>query len=168
MKILLIYLMPLLLLSCINESQERYTQNAPEIDTFKESIKEYENQNWEAFKTHYADTAKIFNNSTEKNPKSIDETIKEYQKNSEIFISWGFLKDTEEFEMVVTDRGQTWVNYWAVWQGRLAATNELFEVPCHVTVQFVDGKIVREHGYWDNAPIVLALRELNVEEPAKK
>ena len=33
-------------------------------------------------------------------------------------------------------------------------------IPVHLTAQFINGKIVREYGYWDNSPIVLAIQEI--------
>jgi len=62
--------------------------------------------------------------------------------------------------MAITDEGKTWVNFWGVWKGTLAANNIVLEIPVHLTAQFIDGKIVREYGYWDNGPIVLAIQEI--------
>jgi hypothetical protein len=36
----------------------------------------------------------------------------------------------------------------------------VIEIPVHLTAQFIDGKIVREYGYWDNGPIILAIQEI--------
>jgi hypothetical protein len=69
--------------------------------------------------------------------------------------------------MVIDDKGETWVNYWGVWKGTLAVTQETFEIPIHITFQFVDGKIVKEFGYWDNSKITLAMMQIQATEPAK-
>lgn len=171
-KIIFIILTFALFISCQKTNQVRYTQNSPEIDTYKQLLKDYEMGNWEAMTVHYADTAKIYSNATEKNPKTISESIEEDKKNSVVFSSYGYIPDSMEFEMVVTDDGETWVNFWGVWQGRLAANNKLFEIPSHMTVQFVNGKIVKEHGYWNNTEMVLELMELEkqpaTEEPEDK
>jgi hypothetical protein len=29
----------------------------------------------------------------------------------------------------------------------------------HITARFINGKIIAEHGYWNNTDIVLAIRE---------
>jgi hypothetical protein len=42
----------------------------------------------------------------------------------------------------------------------------VLEIPVHLTAQFIDGKIVREYGYWDNAPIVLAIQEIEAAKMA--
>ena len=55
--------------------------------------------------------------------------------------------------MVLDDKGETWVNYWGVWKGTMAANGKTYEIPIHITSQFVNGKIVKSYGYWDNSPI---------------
>jgi len=153
----------LLFIACKNQPQ-RYTRNSPEIDTFKKSIKDYGLGNWESMKSHYADTAKIIDNVPEKKGISVDENIKQIKNMLGNFSSYGFIADKNDFEMVLTDDGHTWVNFWGVWQGLLKANNQLLEVPVHLTSQFVNGKIVKEFGYWDNAPIVLAMQKIQAEK----
>jgi hypothetical protein len=158
--IIFIILTLALFTSCPNTNEVRYTQNSPEIDAYKQLLKDYEMGNWEAMSVHYADTAKIYFNATEKNPRTISESIEEDRKNSAILSSYGYIPNSMEFEMVVTNDGETWVNFWGVWQGRLAENNKLFEIPSHLTIQFVNGKIVKEYGYWNNTEMVLELKEL--------
>ncbi len=49
------------------------------------------------------------------------------------------------------------------------ANNKLIKIPSHITIQFVDGKIVKEYGYWNNTKMILELMELEkqlvTEEP---
>ena len=59
--------------------------------------------------------------------------------------------------MVVTDKGETWVNFWGLWKGTMKTTNKVYEIPFHLTAQFIDGKIVKEFGYWNNAQVKLDL-----------
>jgi len=168
-KIIQFVLVIAIVAACKNEV--RYTQNSPEIETYKKAIKDYEMGNWESTKTHYADTAKVFYNATEKNSKTIAEIIEQNKANIALLSSYGFVADNNEFEMVVNDKGNTWVNYWGVWQGRLAANNQLFEIPVHLTAQFVGGKIVKEYGYWDNTELTLAILDLDKNisvEPPKE
>ena len=65
--------------------------------------------------------------------------------------------------MVLTDDGETWVNCWLEWNGTLAANNKEIDIPIHLTYQFVDGKIVREYGYWDASEIVMELQKIEAE-----
>lgn len=137
-------------MSC--EKQEtRYTQQSSEIDTYKKMVEDYKNLNWEGIITHYADTAKIANNVTKENAISVSEAIKIQQSDAEMF-TW--VIEDEEYEMVVTDENETWVNFWAVWKGTMKSTKKLYVLPIHNTAQFINGKIVEEFGYWNNSEIV--------------
>jgi hypothetical protein len=62
--------------------------------------------------------------------------------------------------MVVTDKGKTYVNFWGLWKGTLAANNKTYTIPTHLTAQFVDGKIVKEFGYWDLSKIMLDMQAM--------
>lgn len=157
-KKMLLVLVIATIAGCKNEV--RYTQNAPEIETYKKAIKDYETGNWESLATHFADTAKIVYNTTEKNAMSLAQAISQNKEDIATLSSYNYIAEESEFEMVVTDQGETWVNFWGLWQGRLKANDQLYEIPVHLTAQFIDGKIVKEFGYWDNGPIILAIQEI--------
>lgn len=158
-NLLLLGLMIMVTLSSCTQKQ-RYTQKSPEIDIYKQVIKDYELRNWESLANHYADTAKVLNNTTKKHEQTVTQLINQYKKDAMLFSSWNFVGKESEYEMVVTDKGQTWVNFWGLWQGKLIANNVLYEVPVHVTAQFIDGEIVREHGYWDSSRLVLDIQKM--------
>ncbi len=162
-KILILLVAFATLVACQNKV--RYTQKSAEIETYKKSIKDYEMANWESMATHYADTAKIMNNVTKKNGISVAQNIELNKKDISVLSTYGFVADESEYEMVETDKGETWVNFWGLWQGRLKATDELFEIPVHLTARFINGKIVSEYGYWDNTALVMALMKLEEKTP---
>ncbi|MCG9972735.1 nuclear transport factor 2 family protein [Christiangramia crocea] len=140
-----------------NEDKElRYTQDSEEINTLKAAISDYEKGDWESMKSHYADTAQIFHNSKE--GQDIDATINSHKESLTGLSNYGFLDEEEEFEMVLTDDDHTWVNYWGDWQGTISGSNEEIIIPVHLTARFVDGKIVREYGYWDNSAMMMAMQ----------
>lgn len=141
--------------------EKRYTQQSPEIDTYKKAMEDYKNMNWDEMAKHYADTAKIANNVIEDKAVSIAQVI---AKNKEDAAMFTWVVENEEYEMVVTDKGETWVNFWGLWKGTMKSTNKVYNTPFHLTAQFVDGKIVKEHGYWNNAEIETDL--LNAEHKA--
>lgn len=155
MKTLYILLLALSIMACKQEI--RYTQQSPEIETFKKSINDYKTMNWESLATHYADTAIVANNVPKEKAKSVSEAIKINQEDAEIF-TW--VVENEEYEMVVTDEGETWVNFWGLWKGTMKSTNKVYTVPFHSTARFIDGKIVEEYGYWNNSEIVSDLQAL--------
>lgn len=155
----------LMFVAACQKAEVRYTQNSPEIETYKSAMHDYSGANWESLKSHYADTAKVFMNALENNPKTVDQMIETDKADAAIFSSYGVQEDGE-YEMVVTDDGETWVNFWGTWKGTLAEGGKTFEVPVHLTARFINGKIVKEHGYWDNSSIMMALQELEAAKAA--
>ena len=154
-KLLLAGLALAIMIGCTNQ---RYTQNSPEIDVVKSVLEAYDSKNWEAIPEHYNDTASIFFNTKTDAIKPQD--IAAYHNQNDANFSARGFSDDSEFEMVKTDDGNTWVNFWGTWKGTLAANGQELTVPVHLTARFVDGKIVEEHGLWDNAPMVLAMQEI--------
>lgn len=149
--------MVLLVLITACENAQRYTQTSPEIETVKAIINDYDSKNYTSLITHFADTAQVFFNSS---TSILAPTLGDFHKRDDAnFSARGFLTEDQEYEMVKTDDGQTWVNFWGTWEGTLATTNKVVTLPIHITVQFENGIAVREYGYWDNAPIVLAVQE---------
>lgn len=149
-----------ILVFCACEEKQRYTQQSAEIEAIRSIISSYESGNFEAYLPHYAELAQLFFNTTEDNPATIQEIIAQQKLELEALSSYSFDREKDVLEMVIDDKGEIWVNYWGVWKGTLAANGKTFETPVHMTTQFVDGKIVRSFGYWDNAPIRIAIMEL--------
>ncbi len=136
----------------------RYTQKSPEIEISKSVIKSYDKMDWKTLTSHYADTAKVHFNTTEKNPMKASK-IPEYHKANDVnYSSRGFVEKDNFFEMVVTDKGENWVNFWGTWKCNLKTNGKEIEIPVHLTSQYKDGKIVKEFGYWDASELVLELQ----------
>lgn len=150
-----------LLFAC--EGKQRYTQKSAEIETIKSIIGNYVNGEWDAYQSHYAEGAQIFFNTTEENPATIQEIIAQQKLELEGMSSYSIDREGEAIEMVLDDKGETWVNYWSVWKGTMAANGKTYETPIHITSQFVNGKIVKAFGYWDNAPLQLDGMALQME-----
>jgi len=151
-----IYLgMALLLLHSCQQGPARYTQSSPEIDTVKMLISNYNSKNYDT--SMYSDTSETRYN-TKENPMSPTETMAYHKETDMAYSSRSFLDENQEFEMVVTDDGETWVNCWLDWSGTIAATGKEFLIPIHLTYRFVDRKIVREVGLWDRTEVVMELQ----------
>jgi hypothetical protein len=131
--------------------KQRYTQKSAEIDTYKKVMEDYKTQNWENYRLHYADTAKIANNVVKEKAQNVSQAIEKSKEDAKLF---DYKVEDIDYEMVVTDKGETWVNYWGVWKGTLKSTGKVYVIPFHNTAQFIDGKIVREDGYWNNSEII--------------
>jgi hypothetical protein len=70
------------------------------------------------------------------------------------------------FEQVIDDDGKTWVNFWSNWRGTLAANGQEIEIPVHLSVNMVDGKIVNEYGFYDVSQIQAALQAIEAAKAA--
>ena len=153
----------MIILSSCNEAKKedekiRYTQDSEEINTMKAAISDYEEADWDAMKKHYADTAQIFHNSTK--AKKIGDIIKEHEESLSGLSNYEFTDEEEDYEMVLTDDGNTWVNFWGEWKGTMADSSaKEVVIPVHLTAQFKNGKIVKEHAYWDNSIMMMAAQQ---------
>jgi hypothetical protein len=147
-------------MAACQQQEKRYTQQSPEIETYKKVIDAYDKQDWVAMASHYADTAKIMNNVEEKDAQTLAELVQMDKDDASLFSSWEYVDGESEYEMVVTDKGKTYVNFWGLWKGTLTANNKTYTIPTHLTAQFVDGKIVKEFGYWDLSKIMLDMQAM--------
>jgi hypothetical protein len=159
-KIIYLLFAIVLFSACSTEQPVRYFSASPEIDVTRSILKSYVDANWDAMKLHYADTAILAFNARKENGIPIDSAITFHKQDHELFSEIGYDAKEDFFEMVLTDDGETWVNYWGIWMGTLRATGEKYELPLHVTFRFENQKVVLEHGYWNNSDIVLALQKL--------
>ncbi len=159
-KVFFLGLAIVLSMAACQQQEKRYTQQSPEIETYKKVIDAYDKQDWVAMASHYADTAKIMNNVEEKDAQTLAELVQMDKDDASLFSSWEYVDGESEYEMVVTDKGKTYVNFWGLWKGTLAANNKTYTIPTHLTAQFVDGKIVKEFGYWDLSKIMLDMQAM--------
>jgi len=158
-NILLSALMFASMLSCQVDKDTRYTRNCAEIDLLKNGIEHYENGDWDKWSKQYADSAKIYQNTWF--IWSSPEVARDKHKALISKLSdYGFERENLSMERIIDDRGRTWVNSWALWRGTLKANNKVIEIPVHLTIQFVDGRIVEEWGFWDTSTLNEELRSL--------
>ncbi|WP_297702763.1 nuclear transport factor 2 family protein [uncultured Eudoraea sp.] len=159
-KILLLFLAAVFFISCKNV-EPKYFSSSPEIDEVKALVKDYNAGDWTAWMTHYADTAKIQHNTLEDStPAELLEGLKDLLAGTS---SYGFTDKDIFYEMVIDDDNEKWVNFWGTWEGTIAANNQKLIIPVHLTAQFVDGKIVEEHGYYDLSEYMAILLEIEAE-----
>ncbi len=161
MKKLFILSIVLVLFTACQEQSKRYTQQSPEIETVKKAIQQYNAKNYDT--SFYADTCKTYFNSDKF--MTVEETMSFHKANENYYSSRGFTDNDPEYEMVVTDDGETWVNCWLEWKGTMKETGKEITMPVHLTYRFADGKIVRQLGYWDPTEVIL---ELQAIEASKK
>jgi hypothetical protein len=165
-KLALLAVIGLLVFAC-KQGETRYTQSSAEIDTYKAMIAAYEGADWDNYTAKFADTAKIYHNTDDKSMTPA-ETVETHKTNTAALSSYGFVSDKGDVEMVISDKGETWVNYWGLWKGTIASNGKEMMIPVHITAQFVDGKVVREYGYWDNAPMQAVMEAAAAAEAAEE
>ena len=144
-KLFYLLLIAILFIACNQE--QRYFAESEEISTLEEGIAAYEAGDWEKWQAHFADTAKIYVNSTE--PISVSERVANLNEMTAAMASYGFDHEDDHIEMVVDKNDETWVYYWATHKGTFAASNKTLTIPVHLAIHFVDGKAVAEHVYFD-------------------
>ncbi|MEW4924572.1 hypothetical protein [Algibacter sp. 2305UL17-15] len=145
-KLFLVVLAVMLFAACENKPQ-RYFADSAEIQTLKAGITAYETGDWNTWKSHFADTAKIFVNSIK--PISVEKRANGLKEMASAMASYGFNHDKEHIEMVLDKKDETWVYYWATHKAKIAANNKELVIPVHLAVKFINGKIVEEHVYFD-------------------
>lgn len=150
-KFILAGLAVILFAACQQKTTERYTTTSPEIDALTAGIEAYENGDWDKWKTHFADNAYIFVNS--KDSIGVNERLEQLKGTAELLSSYGFDKKDDWMEMVLDGNDETWVYYWAQHNATFASNNKQLSIPVHLAVQFVDGKITKEHVYYDGTEL---------------
>ena len=145
-KYILLGLVVIAFTAC-QEKEQRYFAESAEINTLKAGIDAYESANWEKWTSHFADTAKVYVNS--KDGISVNDRLENLKNMTSAFSSYGFDREKEYAEMVLDKENETWVYYWAQHTGKLAANDKELSIPVHLAVQFINGKIVKEHIYFD-------------------
>jgi ketosteroid isomerase-like protein len=161
-NLLLLGLLVICFTSC-QEQKQRYFAKSTETKTLEAGISAYENGDWDKWRSHFADTAKIYVNSrdamtVEARMNNLDETTKAWS-------SYGFDKETDYIEMVLDKDDETWVYYWGQHNGTLTNGTEL-SMPVHLAVQFTDGKITEEHIYFDGTEMNEAVKAMQAEAEA--
>ena len=158
MKNIVLSIIIVFLLASCKQGPDRWTNNSPEIDVVKALISDYEAGNWDAWKGHYADTAKLFHNSTE--PSGVEETLEGLQGYLEPTSEYGFSDKDIYYEMIIDNDNEKWVNFWGTWEGKIEALDRDLKIPVHLTAQFVEGKIVEEHAFYNLVDYMVAMNDI--------
>ena len=150
------------LFSCQNEP--RYTTSSPEIDIAKEHLKAYENGDWETWKAQYTEDSKIYHNNWD-DARTSEEALIGHKLIISYLSSYEYIDEPLFYEMTIDDDGKKWVNFWGVWQGTLAETGIILKIPVHISINYVDGKVAEEYGFWDTSKLIEALNEAKPTAP---
>ncbi len=164
-KLILLALAGLFIVACQEKQPVRFTTSSAEITSYKKGIEAYEKADWATWSAMFADTAKIYHNSWD-NPASAAEVQEGHVNTLSNLSSYGFDKEEMVLEHVVDDDGKNWVNFWGLWKGTLKANGKEIHIPVHISAEFVDGKIVREYGFWNMSEFVDEMQALQAAAEA--
>ena len=152
MKTLFTFLSLIILLAGCQQKQ--YFSSCPEIDMIKKADAAYFSGDWATFRSIFADTAKVNNNTWlggEISPDQFIETMKtdlanytEYHQGESPF-----------YEMIIDDKGQKFVHAWWQWAGT-HKNGKKVSVVVHVTAQMAGDKIGWLGAISDSLPGYLA------------
>ncbi|MBT8266470.1 MAG: ester cyclase [Bacteroidia bacterium] len=163
MKKILILVLVVLTFAACQKQEQRYFAESAEINSLKAGITAFETADWETWKSHFADTAKIYANSKE--GISVSQRLADLQAMTSAFKSYGFDHKDEYIEMVLDKDDKTFVYYWAQFNGTMVNNKEL-SIPVHLAVNFVDGKIAAEYIYFDATEMNNGMAALAAENAA--
>jgi hypothetical protein len=158
MKKLFVLGLAIVLFTSCQEKKQRFFDTSAEIDVTKALLKDYHAGDWKSWAGHYADTAKIYHNTIK--GATAEETIASLKQILDNTSAYKFDDKSLWYEMVIDKDGETWVNFWGNWKGKLAANGKELIIPVNLTLQFVNGKIVEEYGYYNISEFVLSLQEI--------
>ena len=161
-KLLILFIATTTIIAC-KTGPERYSTSGTEVAMLKKLVDDYEKGNWEAWLSAYSDTAKVYHNTRTANVSG-KEALDRHKQTTALMSSYEFMDKPIFYEKIIDDEGDTWVNFWGYWKGKLAANDQEIETPVHLSVQVADGKIVEEHGFWNTAPLADALREIEAKK----
>ena len=156
-KIFLIGLAAILFIAC-EQKAERYSTSGPEVDLVKALLADYEKGDWDSWTEKYADTAKVYYNQWD-DSVTVAQSMKGHKSTIALLSSYGFGEDVI-YEKIISDGGNTWINFWGRWEGTLQENNKVVVLPVHLSVRVLNGKIVQENGFWDNSIMQTALEEI--------
>lgn len=165
-KLILLGLAVLLFTACQQQEKQRYFAESAETKTLEAGIAAYESGDWDKWKSHFADTAKIYVNSVE--PITVDARLAQFKETTPAWSNYGFDKDKSYIEMVLDKEDETWVYFWGTHKGSLKGSDKELAIPVHLAVQFNDGKITEEHVFFDGTEMAAILAELAAMEESEE
>ncbi|MBT8393219.1 MAG: nuclear transport factor 2 family protein [Bacteroidia bacterium] len=156
-KLILLGLAVLLFTACQQQEKQRYFAESAETKTLEAGIAAYESGDWDKWRSHFADTAKIYVNSNE--PMTVEARTAQFKQTTPAWANYEFDKEKAYIEMVIDKEDETWVYFWGTHNGSIKATGKKLSMPVHLAVQFKDGKIVEEHVFFDGTAMNKAMEE---------
>lgn len=113
-----IFLVVLLFAAC-KQQPKQWFSTSTEIDLAKQVDNAFAAGDWTAFRSAFADTAKIWVNTSWDQPSLSPDTLTAGYRTAREGMTEAKLTKSV-YEMIVTDDGDHWVHRWGVWEAKLA------------------------------------------------
>ena len=117
-KLIGILLVAVLFASCQTQKKQWFDAST-EIDLVKKLDASFAGADWTTFRGSFADTAKIWVNTSWSEPGISADTLTARFTVSRAGMT-SLKLSNEVYEMIETDDGNRWVHRWGVWEGTLA------------------------------------------------
>jgi hypothetical protein len=143
--------------ACQKKEPQRYFSESAEIESSKKLLSYFATYNYDGIKEIYSDSVKIYDNSVK--AASLSDMIAMIKDNEQMS-EYMKIKDSADYEMVITKDNETWVNCWYAIVGKFKGLDKEFVIPCHSTFQFKDGKIVEEYSYYNTLSVYQEMEKM--------
>lgn len=128
-------------------AQATYTTSGPVVDKMKATVAAYESGDWAKYRSAFADTVTISNNTV---AVSLDERVEEHKAIHSVFRDIHFVNPV--YGAIEGDDG-VWALLWGTWTGTVRSTGETIQLAVHVASLQAGGKTAAEFGFWDNSRV---------------
>jgi hypothetical protein len=158
----------LIIASCQPQTEKQLFTESEDIDYGKKIMQAYLTQTWDAYPKYFADTAKIWRNKNWSNDEgfTVQQYVEDLKGGLKPISSYSF--ESQIWLSIITDTDKHWVYFWGVWTAHNDATNKDYEMPVHVAMQIVDGKVVQQGEFYDGTNITLDMMALAQEKEAEE
>jgi hypothetical protein len=145
------------------QPKKQYFEASPEIDSVKKSFHAFLSQDWDTFRSIYADSAKIATNTSDSSKfVNVDQFIIKENYGMGIGYNHGKIHKIDDdavYSMFITDKGEKWVLLWFNFSSKILDstktgyedefeyTPEWLTSARHDKFLFVDGKVVFQNIY---------------------
>lgn len=165
-KLLFVLCAGLLVTACQLPVEKQLFTESVDIDHGKKVMEAYLAKDWDAYPDLFADTAKIWRNKnwTKDEGFTIQQYVDDLSSGLEPISSYTF--ETQTWMSIISDNGNHWVYFWGIWTAHSEATNKDYEMPVHVAMEIVDGKIVQQGEFYSSLELTLDMMTLAQEKAA--
>ena len=127
------------------------------IELLEGKFEAYHRGDWERWVACYDPTAQVFYN-TASEPMTPQGAAEMHAASVAPLSAYSFEESDDHFRAWLDDDGVLEATFYGLWWATFRETGTTISIPTHVRYWFEDGRIVEEHGFWDNTTYLEAAR----------